>query len=33
MVKALEKDEKGQYPTARIEGVRVVSKEKRAAGG
>jgi cyclic pyranopterin phosphate synthase len=33
MVKALEKDEKGKYPTARIEGVRVVSKEKRAAGG
>lgn len=28
MVKALEKDARGQYPAARIEGVRVVSKEK-----
>jgi len=28
MVKALEKDARGQYPSARIEGVRVVSKEK-----
>jgi cyclic pyranopterin monophosphate synthase len=28
MVKGLEKDAKGQYPSARIEGVRVVSKEK-----
>jgi len=28
MVKSLEKDKAGQYPTARIEGVRVVSKEK-----
>jgi len=28
MVKALEKDAGGQYPAARIEGVRVVSKEK-----
>jgi cyclic pyranopterin phosphate synthase len=28
MVKALEKDSKGQYPGARIEGVRVVAKEK-----
>lgn len=28
MVKALEKDARGQYPTARIEGVRVVSKAK-----
>ncbi|HYM38609.1 MAG TPA: cyclic pyranopterin monophosphate synthase MoaC [Thermoplasmata archaeon] len=31
MVKSLEKDERGQYPTARIEGIRVVSKEKGAA--
>jgi len=30
MVKALEKDPRGQYPTARIEGIRVVSKEKGA---
>lgn len=28
MVKALEKDARGQYPVARIEGVRVVSKAK-----
>ena len=28
MVKSLEKDARGQYPTARIEGIRVVSKEK-----
>ena len=28
MVKAHEKDAQGQYPSARIEGVRVVSKEK-----
>ncbi len=28
MVKYLEKDERGGYPTARIEGVRVVSKQK-----
>jgi len=28
MVKSLEKDARGQYPAARIEGVRVVSKEK-----
>ncbi len=28
MVKALEKDSTGQYPTAAIEGVRVISKEK-----
>ena len=30
MVKAYEKDAQGQYPSARIEGVRVVSKEKKA---
>ncbi len=30
MVKAHEKDAQGQYPSARIEGVRVVSKEKNA---
>jgi len=30
MVKAHEKDAQGQYPSARIEGVRVVSKEKKA---
>ena len=30
MVKALEKDGQGQYPSARIEAVRVVSKEKQA---
>ena len=30
MVKAFEKDAQGQYPSARIEGVRVVSKEKQA---
>ncbi len=29
MVKSLEKDARGQYRAARIEGVRVVSKEKR----
>ncbi|MFB6171365.1 MAG: cyclic pyranopterin monophosphate synthase MoaC [Haloarculaceae archaeon] len=29
MVKAVEKDADGQYPTARIENVRVVSKQKR----
>ncbi len=28
MVKSLEKDARGQYPAARIEGVHVVSKEK-----
>ncbi len=28
MVKALEKDARGQYPAARIEGIRVVVKEK-----
>jgi cyclic pyranopterin phosphate synthase len=28
MVKSLEKDAKGQYPTARISNVRVVAKEK-----
>ncbi len=28
MVKKLEKDENGQYPSARIEGLRVVEKEK-----
>lgn len=28
MVKSLEKDARGQYPAARIEGVRVVSKRK-----
>ncbi len=32
MVKALEKDAKGQYPSARIEDVRVVSKEKGRNG-
>ena len=31
MVKALEKDAKGQYPSARIEDVRVVTKEKARA--
>ncbi len=31
MVKSLEKDRGGQYPTARIEDVRVVSKEKGAS--
>lgn len=31
MVKPLEKDEAGQYPETRLEGVRVVKKEKRAA--
>ncbi len=30
MVKSLEKDARGQYPSARLEGIRVVSKEKRA---
>ncbi len=29
MVKAVEKDEDGQYPATRISGVRVVAKEKR----
>ena len=28
MVKSLEKDARGQYPSARIEGIRVVAKEK-----
>ncbi|HLE54042.1 MAG TPA: cyclic pyranopterin monophosphate synthase MoaC [Thermoplasmata archaeon] len=28
MVKSLEKDTQGQYPTARIEGVRLISKRK-----
>jgi cyclic pyranopterin phosphate synthase len=28
MVKSLEKDSRGQYPNARIEDVRVVTKEK-----
>lgn len=28
MVKSLEKDARGQYPAARIDGIRVVSKEK-----
>ena len=28
MVKSLEKDARGQYPAARMEGIRVVSKEK-----
>ncbi len=28
MVKALEKDSRGEYPAARIEGIRVISKEK-----
>ncbi len=28
MVKSLEKDARGQYPAARIEGVRVITKEK-----
>lgn len=31
MVKYLEKDERGGYPRARIDGVRVVAKTKRAA--
>jgi len=31
MVKSLEKDARGQYPAARIEGIRVVSKEKGPA--
>jgi len=31
MVKSLEKDARGQYPSARIEGVRVVSKDKAKA--
>jgi cyclic pyranopterin phosphate synthase len=30
MVKAAEKDDDGQYPSTRIENVRVVSKEKRS---
>lgn len=33
MVKGLEKDEAGQYPTARIEGLRVVAKVKGTARG
>src|SRR6266516_4203057 len=33
MVKSLEKDREGQYPTARIEDVRVVSKEKTTVRG
>lgn len=32
MVKALEKDAAGQYPTARIDGLRVVTKEKGLPG-
>src|SRR6266700_1701149 len=32
MAKSLEKDSKGQYPSARIEGVRVGSKEKGLPG-
>lgn len=31
MVKYLEKDEEGEYPTTRIEAVRVISKTKSAA--
>ena len=31
MVKALEKDARGQYPTARLEGIRVLSKAKAPA--
>jgi len=31
MVKALEKDSRGQYPSARIEDVHVVTKEKEAS--
>lgn len=31
MVKSAEKDESGQYPGTRIEGIRVLSKEKSAA--
>jgi cyclic pyranopterin phosphate synthase len=31
MVKSLEKDAHGQYPAARIDGIRVVSKEKGTA--
>jgi cyclic pyranopterin phosphate synthase len=30
MVKAVEKNDEGQYPATRIENVRVVEKEKRA---
>lgn len=33
MLKYLEKDERGQYPRTRIEGVRVVTKQKGAVGG
>lgn len=33
MVKSLEKDAKGQYPTARISNVRVVAKEKGPGAG
>ncbi len=32
MVKSLEKDARGQYPATRIEGIRVISKEKKAPG-
>src|SRR2546428_13334026 len=31
MVKSLEKDDRGQYPTARIEGIHVASKTKAGA--
>jgi len=31
MVKALEKDSRGQYPSARIEGIHVVTKEKEVS--
>jgi cyclic pyranopterin phosphate synthase len=33
MVKYLEKDDRGLYPSARIGDIRVVKKEKRALGG
>ena len=33
MVKYLEKDERGLYPTARLTDVRVITKEKRAVAG
>lgn len=33
MVKYLEKDERGLYPTARLTDVRVITKEKRAVPG
>ena len=32
MVKSFEKDDRGQYPVARIQGIRVVSKEKGRRG-